>query len=84
MDGKCLSSSIVYEATVMDKSETVKKYYGLSEGSFKIRHGNHKKAFKDRKYENDTELSKYVWKLKDKEPLQCNTELPPEQRSHGK
>ena len=77
MDGKCLSSSIVYEATVTDKSETVKKYYGLSEGSFKIRHGNHKKAFKDRKYENDTELSKYVWKLKDKEPLQCNTELPP-------
>ena len=75
MDGKCLSSSIIYEATVTQESGSVKKYYGLSEGSFKLRYGNHKKAL-DRRYENDTELSKYVWTLKDKEPLQCNTELP--------
>ncbi len=32
--------------------------------SFKDRYRNHKKSFDDIKYENETELSKHVWKLK--------------------
>ena len=33
---------------------------------FKTRLSNHKKSFKNRIYETDTELSKYIWDLKDK------------------
>jgi hypothetical protein len=32
--------------------------------TFKERYRNHKKSFNDIKYENETELSKHVWKLK--------------------
>ena len=76
LDGKCLSSSIIYETTIKQETGTVKKYYGLAEGPFKTRWGNHRKAFKDRRYENDTELSKYIWKIKDQQSTQCATELP--------
>ena len=30
---------------------------------FKERYGNHKKSFSHAKYENETKLSKYLWKL---------------------
>ena len=31
---------------------------------FKERYGNHKKSFSNPKYENETKLSKYLWKIK--------------------
>ena len=64
LDGKCLSQCIVYKAEV-ETANTKSTYYGASEGEFKFRYNNHTKAFRLRKYENDTELSKHVWKLKD-------------------
>ena len=32
---------------------------------FKTRSGNHNRDFRDAKYRNSTDLSKYVWELKD-------------------
>ena len=67
LDGKCLSSNIVYSAEVLiDNNEQGDIYFGISETEFKTRLSNHKKSFKNRIYETDTELSKYMWDLKDK------------------
>ena len=42
-----------------------KIYYGAVEGDFKFRCNNHTNSFRNRCYEHATELSKYIWKLKD-------------------
>ncbi len=36
-----------------------------SKTTFKERYRNHIKSFNHKRYSNDTELSKYIWKLKD-------------------
>ena len=41
-------------------------YIGLTSTTFKERYNNHNKSFNHKKYQNETELSKYVWKLKKK------------------
>jgi hypothetical protein len=64
LDGKCLKSSIVYKAVVTSRNE-LKVYYGLCETQFKARYNNHTKAIKHIAYRNDSELSKYVWELKE-------------------
>ena len=61
----CLSSCIAYKAVVTG-NDTEKIYYGTSEGPFKERFNNHKKSFNNRQYQNDSELSKYLWDLSDK------------------
>ena len=65
LDGKCLTKCIVYEATIKHE-DTEKVYYGLTEGDFKARYNNHNKSINHRKYESETELSSYIWDLKDK------------------
>ena len=57
---------MVYEATVKKASGDV-RYLGVSETPFKERYYNHTKAFRNRRYEKDTELSKLIWELKDAE-----------------
>ena len=64
LDNKCLTSSVIYNAQVTTNNAT-KKYIGLTEGTFKQRFSQHKATFKHRKYTNSTELSKYIWKLRD-------------------
>ena len=64
LDGKSLTSSIVYKGTIQKASGNV-NYLSVSESPFKERYNNHTKAFRNRKYEKDTELSKLIWKLKD-------------------
>ena len=64
LDGKCLSTCIIYKAEVKTPTDT-SVYYGASEGEFKFRYNNHTKSFRLRRYENDSELSKLIWKLKD-------------------
>ena len=39
---------------------------GTSGTEFKTRFRNHEKALNHRRYEKDTDLSKYVWSLRDK------------------
>jgi hypothetical protein len=65
LNGKCLSNSVVYEATV-STTNTNTKYIGLTGGNFKERYRNHKKSFQNEKYKKETELSKYIWGLKQK------------------
>ena len=66
LDGKCRTSSIVYQATVSTNSDNSKEtYIGLTENQFKTRYYNHKATFTHRNKANSTELSKHIWKLKD-------------------
>ena len=37
----------------------------VAEGEWKKRYYNHKNSFKNGRYENDTTLSKYIWKTRD-------------------
>ena len=66
VENKCLSASMVYQAdvTTADSNET-KSYVGVTSGPFNERYRNRTKSFSHRKYANETELSKYIWKLKD-------------------
>ena len=66
LSNNCLTPSLIHRAHVKtDTDSTGKSYIGLTEGPFKQRYNNHTLSFRDRKRENSTELSKYVWKLKD-------------------
>ena len=61
-----LTPKIVYGADVRNNTNDEKKFYlGVSETPFKERFRNHKKEFAHKKYRNSTELSKYIWQLKD-------------------
>ena len=62
LDGKCLSSSIVYRAEVISDNNT-KIYYGASEGEFKTRYNNNTKSFRHKKYCSETELSRHICSL---------------------
>ena len=53
----------MYEVKILTE-DNFKLYYGTWEGQFKSRFGNHTKSFRDR--DNETELSNYIWQLKDK------------------
>ena len=64
LDGKCLHECIVYQANVVTNNEC-KEYFGTAEGEFKLRYNNHIISFRYKKHEKDTELSKYLWKLKE-------------------
>ena len=64
LNGCCLETAIVYKATIKHGDEE-KCYFGLTGGTFKDRYRNHVKSFKHEKYHKETQLSKYVWDLKD-------------------
>eukprot|EP00794_Sanderia_malayensis_P007476 gene7476-biopygen6026 len=67
LNNNCLTSSIIYNAKVTTNEDTTEKnYIGLTEGTFKKRYTQHKQSFRNRRYANSTELSKYIWDLKDK------------------
>jgi hypothetical protein len=66
LENNCLTTSIVYNAQVTTEDDTpAKNYIGLTEGTFKQRYTQHKLSFRNKKYANSTELSKYIWKLQD-------------------
>ena len=65
LNNVCLTKDLVYQAEVTTKDQSDRKtYIGMTATTFKDRYRNHKKSFDDIKHENDTELSKHVWKLK--------------------
>ena len=66
LENQCLKSNIVYQASVTTEHET-QKYVGATETAFKTRFANHKLSFKHERYKNQTELSKYIWELKEKD-----------------
>ena len=63
---KCLLDCIVYKAEVVTNNSEPKDYIGMTGNTFKKRLYNHNKSFKNVIYRNNTELSKYVWNLKEK------------------
>ena len=66
LDGNCLQSSVIYQATVTRKdNNTTETYIGLTENDFKTRYRNHTASFPHAKHRNSTELSKHIWTLKD-------------------
>ena len=67
VEGKCQEAGVIYQADVETEEEGQKTYIGGAATTFKLRWSNHNKSFKSRIYENETELSKYLWQLKDKE-----------------
>ena len=57
--------SVIYRADMVNDSNDEKKiYFGLTGATFKERCGNYTRGFKYQKYENSTELAKYIWQLK--------------------
>ena len=68
MEGMCFAKCIVYKAEVSTENEKF-MYFGASEGEFKTKYNNHTKSFKDRRYENDSEHSKCMWKFKNKKTV---------------
>ena len=53
-------------ATVETETNT-SSYADMTANSIKSRYYNHIKSFKNKRYKNETELSKYIWKLIEKE-----------------
>ena len=64
LEGKCLSTNIIYQAKVTSNGR-VETYVGLTENTFKTRFNNHNSSFNNTSKRNNTELSKYIWSLKD-------------------
>ena len=70
MDGKCLSESVIYQATVTETEAGQKETYtGLTGGTFKSRYGGHKSSFKHEEKRGETTLSDHIWDLKNEEKL---------------
>ena len=66
LQNNCLTPKILYRVDVKNFTNDKKKIYlGVTETHFKECFGNHTPDFKHPKYRNSTELSKYVWELKD-------------------
>ena len=65
LPGRCTTKNIVYKAIVSTPQDS-KQYIGLTATSFKTRYAAHKTSFTDNRKRNTTELSKYIWNLKDK------------------
>ena len=67
LSGKCLTTNVVYQATVTrDDTNEQETYVGHTECQFKTRYNGHTSSFRNAKYKHATELSKHVWNLNDK------------------
>ena len=65
LENKCLIPRVIHEADVITLNTSKKFYIGLSDPPFKERYNNHKRDFRNKCYENSTELSKYIWSLQE-------------------
>ena len=64
LGGACLTENLIYEAKV-STSTSDKLYIGSTGRTFKSRYGSHKYSF-EHENKNETELSKHIWSLKNK------------------
>ena len=64
LDGKCLTSNLVYKSTVSSANGS-KEYIGLTATSFKTRYTSHKSSFKHQSKSSSTALSSHIWNLKE-------------------
>ena len=69
LDGACLTDGLIYAATVRyteHGAEQENLYNGSTSSPFKTRYSGHQTSFRHERYENETELSKLIWRLKRK------------------
>ena len=67
LDGHCLSSGIIYQATVTRQdNKKEENYIGLTDNTFKTRYNAHTSSFRNENKRYATTLSKLIWSLKDK------------------
>ena len=67
----CYLGKLDYEIThpvTRTQVKVKKKYFGLTQNSFKSRHSGHKTSFKYPKYKTQTRLSRAIWRLKESNP----------------
>ena len=64
LDVNCQIESVVYKCITSTPNDNNKTYIGLTEGTWKQRSYKHALSFRNKKYENSTTLSKYMWKKK--------------------
>ena len=65
LNGNCLTKNIIYQTTVTRQDDNSHEtYIGLCATDFKTRFRNHKSSFTHQYKQNQTELSKYIWNLK--------------------
>jgi hypothetical protein len=63
----CLAKSVIYQLISHGKTSGMRPtqtYVGLAENEFKTQFTNHKASFNKYEKRNSTELSKYIWNLK--------------------
>lgn len=66
LDGKCLTTSVIYQATVTRHDNmNLDTYIGLTCNSFKSRYSGHSSSFKNKEKRNATTLSEHIWGLKE-------------------
>ena len=67
LNGKCLTTELVYQATVTrNDNQQEETYIGLTENTFKTRYNGHTSSFSNEEKKNSTTLSQYIWSLKEK------------------
>ena len=65
LEGNCKERNIIYQAEVTTP-QSKETYIGLCDTTFKERYRNHTCSFRNERYKNAIELSKYIWGLKDR------------------
>ena len=66
LDGHCLTTSVIYKATVTQfQNNQQKTYIGLTENTFKTRFNLHTSSFRHSDKRKSTALSEFIWQLKD-------------------
>ena len=63
LNKNCLSECLVYNPVV--NTSTTKNYYGTCKKNFQERYNNHTSSCKNKSRQKSTELSNYIWKLKE-------------------
>ena len=66
LNGKCRAKSIIYKGSISAPNSPTQHYFGCCETEFKTCFYNHQQFFNHQDKANATELSKTVWKYKDK------------------
>ena len=66
LDGNCQQNDVIYKCIASTSVNPDRAYIETAEGEFKKQYYNHNKLFRHGSYANETTLSKYVWKIKDK------------------
>ena len=66
LEGKCLTSGIIYQATVTRNDNKLGTYTGLTNSTFRTRFTALISSFKNMNRGNATILNQYIWTLKEK------------------